>query len=364
VPPEKFSIRWIFEEEDDGEAKLPQLYGLGEEIIFPVAGGKQQTTYDMAKRLSALIPNHEGVVLANFRHDLVTLHLHRRPLKTIFFICHDEGYLYLAEQFEFLIDVFIAHNYQFYEAMTTAMPLRKNDIFFIPFGVTIPPTTTHHTDDAPLRIVIAARMQVSKGVYDIPLIDDLLNERGVVVHWTIIGDGPEKLKLKKLLEPRGNFAFHAPASNDEVRRLMVQQDVFILPSRLDGLPVALLEAMSVGCVPVISAFNEGIRKVVLPEIGFVLPVGDNALFAEKIALLHGNRTALKERSRAARSAVEKHYNISSQAAKYVELFERYKELKKPMRKKFHRYGGWLDLPFWPSSFRHVLRMLKRLVINK
>jgi hypothetical protein len=124
------------------------------------------------------------------------------------------------------------------------------------------------------------------------------------------------------------------------------------------LPVALLEAMSVGCVPVISAFNEGIRKVVLPEIGFVVPVGDNTQFVEKIIALNNNRSDLKIRSARARENIERNYNLTIQAQKYIALFNRYKEFKRPIRRKFHRYGGWLDYPFWPSVLRTTLRKVK------
>jgi glycosyltransferase involved in cell wall biosynthesis len=364
APTGAFDIRWIFEEIDDGDAKLPQLYGVGEEIVFPIAGEASQTTYQLAARLQQLISSRPGAVLTNFWHELVTLHLHRRPEKTIFFICHDEGYLPLAAEFEFLIDVFIAHNPQFFEAMKAAMPQRAADIFFIPYGVSIPPETDRQQTGQPLRIVIAARMQVLKGVYDIPVIDDLLQQQGIQAQWTMIGSGPEKEKLQAMLVPRGNFQFYAPAGNHEVLALMQQQDVFILPSRLDGLPVSLLESMSTGCVPVISEFNQGIKSVVTPDIGYVLPVGDNAAFAASLAALHHNREALQQRGALARNSIINQYNIEKQAKKYFELFARYKDLKKPMRKKFHKYGGWLDYPFCPPVLRAAVRSIRNLFLAK
>jgi glycosyltransferase involved in cell wall biosynthesis len=368
APEGLFQIRWIFEDVADGEAKLPQLYGIGEEIVFNLAGDPPhtvfKTTYEMAASLQQLISNRPGVILANFWHDLVTLHLYRRPAKTVFFICHDEGYVPIAKQFDFLIDVFIAHNYQFYDAMNEAMPGRANEIFFIPYGVKIHSIDKRHKTDQPLRIVMAARMQVSKGVYDIPVIDDLLKQNGVTAQWTIIGMGPEKEKLENMMLPRGNAQFYSPATNDEVLALMLKQDVFILPSRLDGLPVSLLEAMSAGCVPVISEFNTGIKRVVTDDIGFVLPVGDNAAFAESIMRLHHNRQDLQNRGERARAAVVNDYNIEIQAKKYFELFKRFKDFQKPIRKRFRKYGGWLDYPFWPSFLRTGYRSVKNILTGK
>jgi glycosyltransferase involved in cell wall biosynthesis len=358
APEGKFNIKWIFEDVDDNDPKLTGPYGIGEEVVFKTKGEVKETAYEMARRFQKLIPREKGVILANFREDLITLHLHPRPLKTIFFICHDEGYVPLAKEFEFLIDVFIAHNYQFYQDMISELPHRKGDIYFIPFGVKVPTTHRQSSPDGPLRIVIAARLQVSKGIYDLPVIDEMIKKQGVAVEWTIIGRGPEKEKLQSIVEQRGNFTFYTAARNEDVLAMMEQQDIFILPSRLDGLPVALLEAMSVGCVPVISRFNSGIERVVTPEIGFVLPVEDLQQFADTIVNLSKDRNDLQRRSRKAREVIEMDYNIEIQAKKYFDLFQRFEELKKPIRKKHHHYGGLLDYPFIPRMVRNFLRNMR------
>jgi glycosyltransferase involved in cell wall biosynthesis len=357
-PRDIFDIKWIFEDVDDGDAKLPGLYGLTEEVIFKVDTGENETAFERAARLEKLVSDRPGVVLANFSYDLAAMHLHRKADKTIFFICHDEGYVSLAAEFEFLIDVFIAHNYQFYEEMVTAMPTRKEDIYFIPYGVALPEQVRIHDDEKPLRIVIAARMQVLKGVHDLPVIDDLLRSRNVPVEWTFIGEGPEKSKLEAVMASRGNAKFYAPATTKEVLELMRGNDIFILPSRLDGLPVAMLEAMSVGCVPVISEFNQGIKRVVTKDLGYIVPVGENNDFADCIERLHLNRAELKEKSGRVRAAIELDYNKQIQATKYVDLFKRFKELKKPYRRKLKRYGGWLEHPVVPKSVRPIIRTLR------
>ena len=70
---------------------------------------------------------------------------------------------------------------------------------------------------------------------------------------------------------RNNFLFDTPTNTDGVLKHASNNDIFILPSRLDGLPVALLESMSVGLVPIISEFNPGIKKVVTEKEGYVVP---------------------------------------------------------------------------------------------
>ena len=84
--------------------------------------------------------------------------------------------------------------------------------------------------------------------------------------WSWETDRKGRSLLPKL-DNLSNFRFAKPETNNEVLEALKQCDLFILPSRKDGLPVALLEAMSVGCVPLVSAFSEGIREVVTPGIG-------------------------------------------------------------------------------------------------
>jgi glycosyltransferase involved in cell wall biosynthesis len=276
APRKKFDIKWVFYDNDkDVDPKPLEPYGIAEEIIIKMPLYPGERVYSFAERLEKLISDRPGVLLTNFPAELYTLHLFRRRKKTIFFICHDENYVPFAVQFSFLIDVFIAHNISFYNKLVEELPGRKDHIHYKPYGVSIPAEVRDKNEFQPLKIIIAARLQPSKGILDIPIIDELLRKKGVVVEWTIVGDGTVKKEMQDIMIPRGNCKFYTPVNNKAVIEVMVQNDIFILPSRLDGLPVAMLEAMSVGCVPVISAFNEGIKKVVTEDVGYVLPVGDN-----------------------------------------------------------------------------------------
>jgi glycosyltransferase involved in cell wall biosynthesis len=361
-PTHQFDIKWIFHDNEDYPGPRPlEPFGVAEEIIIKMPLYKDERIYSLATRLQKLISNRPGVVLTNFPAELYTLHLFRRNKKTIYFICHDENYVPIAQEFSFLIDVFIAHNICFYDKLVELMPERKEQIYFIPYGVSVPMIWRQKNETGNLKIVIAARLHPSKGIMDIPVIDELLQEKGVQVEWTIIGDGHLKEELRNIMAPRQNCSFHTPANNSQVLSLMQQNDVFILPSRLDGLPVAMLEAMSVGCVPVISEFNAGIKMVVTEDVGFVLPVGDNEAFANTIAQLHTNRNDLEKRSDLARKKVETQYNIKIRAAEYFQLFANYKSLKQPFRKRSSNYGGLADHPAIPAFIRVPLKKIKKVI---
>jgi glycosyltransferase involved in cell wall biosynthesis len=356
-PSDLFQVKWILIDNlAEKNAPRPQsLPDFCECQVFQVL--PDDTVYTSAKKLSRLISDTPGVVLTNGDTELSTLHLYRRKNKTVFFVCHDELYLKDACKFEFIIDCFIAHNYYFYEKLRELMPSRKDDVKFLPYGVRIPHLQKVHNKSKPLRIVIISRLYESKGVRDIPIIDNLLRKNKIVVDWMIIGDGPEKSFLISSFAEKKNISFFAPESNDEVLELAKQNDIFILPSRLDGLPVALLEAMSIGCVPLISQFNEGIKRVVTENEGFVVPVGDNEAFVQKIARLHNDRELLESLSIRSRKKIIEEFSIAERAKDYFDLFNNFLNLKKPLRYRIPRYGVFLDFPLIPPKVRKFVRKM-------
>ncbi len=335
-------------------------FGVCLETVFVVDKKDNETTIQIAKRLNLEVSNSNGVILANFTTELFTLHLHPKSNKTVYYICHDEIYVPDAIKYEFLIDVFVVHNPVFFDVLSQKMPKRLKDVHYLPYGVNVPQNFEKKINlYKPLNLVWLARITNQKGIYDIPKIDDSLRELNIEVNWTIIGNGPEKNNIVSLLNNRSNFTFLHPQDYKGVAEVLKLQDVFILPSRLDGLPVALLEAMSFGCVPIISKFNEGIQKIITPEQGFVCEVGNNEQFVENIILLHKDRALLGAISSRNIDFIDKNYNIKIQAKKYFELFKKFELYKKKPRTKYIRYTSIHSIiPKFLSNFLIRLKSLK------
>ena len=357
----EFDILWIYEDSDDtANAKLAQTYGIGREIIFNSDLATDRIAYDRFRRLGDQVSDRPGIILTNFYLELQTLHIHRRKNKTIYFICHDETYLKAAADYEFLIDVFIAHNPQFYKDLKELFPLREKDIFYLPYGVTIRKGGHKEKKIDPLHIIFAARHVQHKGIFDLPEIINRVEEKCGAVKWTILGDGPFTPELKEIFKERKNISFKNFVRNEEVIDEMAEHDIFILPSYLDGLPVAMLEAMSVGCVPVIYQFNKGITEILGRDEGFIVPAGDKIKFAEAITKLYSDRDMLQSMSRNCITKVQKDYDIKNCVENYKTVFLRFKEFKRPVRRKFIAYGGFLEHPNVPGFIRNGLRKIKNL----
>jgi glycosyltransferase involved in cell wall biosynthesis len=72
----------------------------------------------------------------------------------------------------------------------------------------------------------------------------------------------------------------------EVAQSMREADVFVLFSNYEGLPCVILEALAAG-LPVIATETGGIHEWVTPEIGILIPIGDeNALLEAMLTMMN------------------------------------------------------------------------------
>jgi glycosyltransferase involved in cell wall biosynthesis len=103
------------------------------------------------------------------------------------------------------------------------------------------------------------------------------------VHLALIGEGPERDALRARAEQRGALArVHFTGFRADARALLRQLDLCLVPSRIEGLGTAALEAQAEG-VAVIASRAGGLPEVVRDgETGRLVPPGDPAALATAI----------------------------------------------------------------------------------
>jgi glycosyltransferase involved in cell wall biosynthesis len=100
----------------------------------------------------------------------------------------------------------------------------------------------------------------------------------------------------------------------DVRERFEAWDAFVLPSRADPFPIALLEAMASG-LPVIAARRDGIPEQVAPGTGILVEPEDAGALADAIARLAAEPREVRERlGAAARARVVANFTLPRQAA--------------------------------------------------
>ncbi|HWP59892.1 MAG TPA: glycosyltransferase family 4 protein [Candidatus Acidoferrales bacterium] len=106
----------------------------------------------------------------------------------------------------------------------------------------------------------------------------------------ILGSGTQEAQLKSWVRARNlkDVYFHGAVPNEDVPRYLERADILLNPSRVDNMPINLLEAFAAG-VPVVSTRVGGIADLVGDEESALLvEAGDDAAMAEKIEILLGH----------------------------------------------------------------------------
>ena len=114
--------------------------------------------------------------------------------------------------------------------------------------------------------------------------------------FSMIGDGPQRKRLRQRADELGiadRISWHGPIAN--AGTLFSAFDAFVLSSRTEGTPIALLEAMS-ACVPIVATQVGGVPDVVTSAQAMLVPPEQPALIAQSLAALVADPRAAKERS--------------------------------------------------------------------
>lgn len=112
---------------------------------------------------------------------------------------------------------------------------------------------------------------------------------------------------------------------EDLTQLLASADVFALPSRWEGLPMALLEAMMAG-LPIIATQVSGVEEVVENrKHGLLIPTGDVDALAEAILQLAKSQDQRRKMGLLSRTHVLENYSISVMASKYLDLIFSLKE---------------------------------------
>lgn len=107
--------------------------------------------------------------------------------------------------------------------------------------------------------------------------------------------------------------------SDHVTKFLAAADMFVLPSRWEGLPIALLEAMSVG-LPVIATRVEGVDEVIVDqEHGLLVPVENVPALSDAILQLLGDPLIRSKMGMAAKQRVLDSYSIDQMGERYLSL---------------------------------------------
>jgi glycosyltransferase involved in cell wall biosynthesis len=156
------------------------------------------------------------------------------------------------------------------------------------------------------------------------LLDTLATIHDNRIKLVVVGDGDMRLEYREQaarsgLEARVSFA--GRVSQSELPGYYAAADVVCIPSRPpEAFGVALAQGMSAG-KPVIASDIPGVRTLVKPECGTLIPVGDENALAEAITRLAGNPGLCRELGAAGRKRIEENYTWRRAGEKLLAMYQ-------------------------------------------
>lgn len=137
----------------------------------------------------------------------------------------------------------------------------------------------------------------------------LLKDRGVDITLTVLGEGGERQKLEQLIADLNvKDRVELPGYVNDVPERLQSASFSTLTSTSEGLPLAMMESMGAGCVPIVYDITYGPRDLVEQgHNGFVTPRGDIGALADQIeAFLGLGPERIAAMRRAAMTTVEEY----------------------------------------------------------
>ncbi|MDK1493481.1 glycosyltransferase [Sinorhizobium sp. 7-81] len=186
----------------------------------------------------------------------------------------------------------------------------------------------------PLQLISVCRLAEKKGVeYALRALARVRADAPELDwHYTIIGDGPLRQKLEALaseLDIAGRVSFLGSLAHKDVKQWLRRSHAFVLPSvtakngDVEGIPVALMEAMAAG-LTVVSSNHSGIPELVEDqETGFLADEKDVGTLANRLRFVaehpeHCERIALQ-----ARKKVEAEFDMEALDNDFAKIISRF-----------------------------------------
>lgn len=168
----------------------------------------------------------------------------------------------------------------------------------------------------------AGRLHAAKGLGTLVAAWAQVNARLPQARLWLIGEGPERAPLAQQIADlglSGRVVLAGPF--DQVDDLLQAADLFVLPSREEGMSIALLEAMS-AALPVVASRIEGNEAIIRADHeGLLVPLDRTEALADAILSLLLDRELAARLGAAARERVAGEFSIARSASLHLDLFD-------------------------------------------
>ena len=223
------------------------------------------------------------------------------------------------------VDLHISISKEITEMLTKNRWTVKDKITFLPNGIN---STKKNTDSKkmksinPIIVGTVANFRPQKDHATLIKAFSLLISKGLNVELWIIGDGPTRPSMEKLVEDLGvksRIKFFGTLS--EPNRTFEQFDIFVLSTNYEGHPLVILEAMSYS-LPIVATRISSIPEVIEDGVnGLLVTPKDPVALSNMLVSLINDKTLYQKLCIQASLSIEKQLTVDQWAEKVISIYE-------------------------------------------
>ncbi|PJE57852.1 MAG: hypothetical protein COU81_03835 [Candidatus Portnoybacteria bacterium CG10_big_fil_rev_8_21_14_0_10_36_7] len=229
------------------------------------------------------------------------------------------------------VNYLVTGNETMKQLYSTQYGIDEEAIKVVPNWVDLDRISQHSIDESSLRgkkqlpidvhiILFVHTISERKGADLLPDIASILIQKNIKFIMLVIGDGPAKKKVEYLIEKRNvgtNVKMLGSIPNSEILDFFMLADIFLMPSREEGVPRVLIEAMASG-LPYVASNIGGVQELGPKEaLPYLYNNNDVKLAADKVESLLSDADAYNRFKLA-----EKERVLSFSEGKYIEEFKK------------------------------------------
>lgn len=170
--------------------------------------------------------------------------------------------------------------------------------------------------------VFVAQLVSEKGIYNLLKIWQLVEQKNKEWRLVIVGDGPERITIEDFIREHGLFRVSLVGYQKDVRPWLKRASIYLMTSIFEGWGLTLVEAMSMGCVPL--AFNSYASACDIIDDGingYLIKPFNAKMYVQKLLELFNNSDQRQIMAIAA-SNKSQEFNIENIGTQWAQLIEK------------------------------------------
>lgn len=230
-------------------------------------------------------------------------------------------YFFLEWFAKFFTDVLIVLNQTDADIAIKKLGYDKKKVFIVPNGVDIAQfrPVTKSFDNEKLNIIMVGRLWRQKDPETLLRAAISVLKNNYNISLTFVGDGELKNNMQAAsIDYRDSIKFNGWCDN--ISELLSESDLFVLPSLWEGMPLAILEALSCGVACVVSDIPGNNDLISNGFNGYLFPAGDDSKLANIIINYINNPSKLREHSINSRQFIESDYSLNVRNEKIKNIY--------------------------------------------